>query len=121
MIRKNQLWVYECQGPTGQKELASIVGVTRNTEESATITKVYSAPSWRGKGCAERLVRHVTHHLLHKDGKTSVALYVAYPEENMAANVVYDRVGFVGLRNNTHPRVSRWLEVGFADTENGHW
>ncbi|KDQ18263.1 hypothetical protein BOTBODRAFT_104610 [Botryobasidium botryosum FD-172 SS1] len=121
MIRKQQLWVYECYVPTGEREIATIVAVTRNTEESATITKVYTSPSWRGNGCAERLVRHVTDHLLHMGGKTSVALYVAYPEENMAANVVYHRVGFVGLCGNSHPRVSRWLEVGFAGTDNGHW
>lgn len=56
MIRNRQLWVYY----TATGDLASIVATTRVTEDVAAITKVYTNPSCRAKGYAERLVRHVT-------------------------------------------------------------
>ena len=48
-----------------------------------------------------------------------VVLYVGHT--NSAARV-YDRVGFVGLSGK--PKVSGvedWLELGFENTDRGHW
>lgn len=53
----------------------------------------------------------------------SVVLYVAH--DNPAANKVYDRVGFVGLRgqDGSVRGVDPWIEIGFDQevTELGHW
>ena len=60
MIDDGQLWVHEIRYHRQPPEIASIVAVTRNSSAIATITKVYTNPAWRGKGCAERLVRKVS-------------------------------------------------------------
>lgn len=59
MIRNNQLWVCEVETDEGVK-LASICGVTRWTNTTATISKVFTAVNCRKRGFAEHLVRHVT-------------------------------------------------------------
>ncbi|KDQ63203.1 hypothetical protein JAAARDRAFT_120503 [Jaapia argillacea MUCL 33604] len=120
LIRDRQLWVHEVRENGGEPEIASIVASTRTSEKVAGITKVYTNPLWRKKGCAERLVRMVTRELLKT--KERVVLYVGLG--NSAANV-YARVGFAGLKDTTIPveGVDTWLELGF-DTdvvELGHW
>lgn len=59
LIRNRQLWVYYMAMPDGRQELASIVACTRTSENVAAITKVYTNPVCRSRGCAERLVRRV--------------------------------------------------------------
>lgn len=54
---QQQLWVYE-DAPS--QEITCIVAVTRTSTGVAAITKVYTDHHWRGKGCAVKLVRHVT-------------------------------------------------------------
>ncbi|KAI0095041.1 hypothetical protein BDY19DRAFT_880874 [Irpex rosettiformis] len=121
MIKNRQLWVHEIRYHNQPAEIASIVAVTRNSSTMATITKVYTNPVWRGKGCAERLVRKVTKHLLKT--KERVCLYVAH--NNPAAAKVYHRVGFLGLGPGGEPvdGIDRWLELGFdrSKVELGHW
>ncbi|GJJ13236.1 hypothetical protein Clacol_007487 [Clathrus columnatus] len=51
-------WVHEVV-KNGVSEIACLVATTRNSSRVATITKVYTSPSWRKRGCAERLVRAV--------------------------------------------------------------
>ena len=55
LIAKGQLWVYAVGG-----EVTTICAVTRNTHRVSAITKVYTTPKWRRRGCAEFLVRYVT-------------------------------------------------------------
>lgn len=59
LISKRVLWVYEVTAED-QLSIACICAVTRTTANVAAITKVFTHPSWRQRGCAERLVRHVT-------------------------------------------------------------
>lgn len=59
MISKHQLWVHEIQQQGKTPEIASIVAVTRTSDTVAAITKVYTNPKWRQRGCAERLTRKV--------------------------------------------------------------
>ncbi|KAH9951033.1 hypothetical protein B0H21DRAFT_776417 [Amylocystis lapponica] len=121
LIRNRQLWVHEVQVPGQPAEIASIVAVTRTSDTVAAITKVYTNPRWRQRGCAERLTRHVCEHLLKT--KESVVLYVAH--DNPAAATVYHRVGFVGLAPGSAPvdGVDSWLELGFerSAVTLGHW
>lgn len=55
LISKGQIWVYDIAG-----SISTICAVTRNTHRVSAITKVYTTPRWRRRGCAEFLVRHVT-------------------------------------------------------------
>ncbi|KAG8902185.1 hypothetical protein FRB99_004791 [Tulasnella sp. 403] len=119
MIRNRQLWVYYTTLASGQRELASIVACTRTTENVAAITKVYTNPLCRSRGCAERLVRRVTNFWLNEAGRQSVVLFVAH--DNAPAEKVYHRVGFQGLQGCTAEGVEDWLEVGFVNTDRGHW
>ncbi|KAF7350847.1 N-acetyltransferase domain-containing protein [Mycena sanguinolenta] len=122
LIRNKQIWVHGIRlADDVHDEIASIVAFTRNSENVATISKVFTNPVWRRRGCAERLVRRVCKHLLAT--KQSVALYVAH--NNPAATHVYHRVGFQGLADGCAPveGVDSWLEVGFdrSKVELGHW
>jgi len=122
--QNNQLWVHTIAIPGEEPEIASIVVTSRESETVSTISKVYSNPKWRKRGCAQRLVRYVCKHLLTKAGKESVVLYVA--NDNVAAAKVYHRVGFVGLGENDDglvDGVDQWVEVGFdrSKVKLGHW
>ncbi|KAJ7647819.1 hypothetical protein FB45DRAFT_209699 [Roridomyces roridus] len=122
LIRNNLVWVHGIRRPDEEvEEIASIVAFTRNSETLATITKVFTNPRWRRRGCAERLVRRVCKHLFLT--KQSIALYVAH--NNPAATNVYHRVGFLGLAEGGAPveAVDSWLEIGFdrSQVELGHW
>jgi len=121
MIAERQLWVHEVCFRGQPAEIASIVAVTRISSTVAGITKVYTNPRWRQRGCAERLVRKVCKHLLKT--KEKVVLYVAH--NNPAAAKVYHRVGFLGLRPEFGPveGVDSWLELGFDRSQVilGHW
>lgn len=59
LVRNQELWVHDIRADTGESGLACIVAVTRASDEVAAITKVYTNPVWRSRGCAERLVREV--------------------------------------------------------------
>ncbi|KAJ7125302.1 hypothetical protein C8R44DRAFT_782835 [Mycena epipterygia] len=122
LIRANQIWVHAIRRADDVvDDIASIVAFTRNTDTVATISKVFTNPAWRRRGCAERLVRRVCKHLLAT--KQSVALYVAH--NNPAATNVYHRVGFLGLVDGAPPveGVDSWLEIGLdrSKIELGHW
>ncbi|KAF9463588.1 hypothetical protein BDZ94DRAFT_605393 [Collybia nuda] len=122
LVRNKQVWVHTVRKPgQSQVEIASIVATTRNTDKVGTISKVYTNPTWRRHGCAERLVRRVCKHLLNT--KNSVVLYVAH--SNHGAAKVYHRVGFQGLSADDDPveGVYPWLELGFDqnEVELGHW
>jgi len=102
-------------------EVASIAACTRNTDDVAAVTKVFTTEQWRGKGCAGHLVRYVCQEMFNK-GKESVVLFVGIGNN---ARSVYDKVGFVGLGANDGPveGVDRWLEIGFDErrVDLGHW
>ncbi|KAK7057720.1 N-acetyltransferase domain-containing protein [Favolaschia claudopus] len=122
LIQNKQVWVHGIRlADDVHDDIASIVAFTRNSEHVATISKVFTNPAWRRRGCAERLVRRVCKHLLAN--KNSVALYVAH--SNPAARLVYHRVGFLGLTDGDAPveGVDSWLEIGFDHNkvELGHW
>ncbi|KAJ7270135.1 hypothetical protein B0H12DRAFT_1094698 [Mycena haematopus] len=122
LISNNQIWVHGIRRVDDvHDEIASIAAFTRNSENVATISKVFTNPAWRRRGCAERLVRRVCKHLLKT--KQSVALYVAH--NNPAATHVYHKVGFQGLADGCESvkGVDSWLEIGFdrSKVELGHW
>ncbi|KAK0212213.1 hypothetical protein DFS33DRAFT_1463661 [Desarmillaria ectypa] len=122
LVRQNQVWVHRIrrQGED-RSSVASIVAFTRNSNAVATITKVYTNPDYRRRGCAERLVRRVCKHLFMT--KDKIALYVAH--NNPAASKVYHRVGFAGLGDDgvTVEGVDAWTEIGFDRDviDLGHW
>ena len=131
-INAKQMWVCAVEMPNGLTEIGSVVAVTRNTLQSATITKVHTAPNHRKRGYAELLVRHVCETMLLDDNVyrkhapeytapyDSVALYVAH--DNIAAAKVYDRVGFAGLLGKARPSgVEDVLELGFIGATKGYW
>lgn len=60
LIQQGKLWVHEMRRCGQMPEIASIVAVTRTSDTVAAITKVYTNPRWRKRGCAERLTRKVT-------------------------------------------------------------
>ncbi|KAH8099836.1 hypothetical protein BXZ70DRAFT_221561 [Cristinia sonorae] len=114
LITKRQIWVYDAEG-----DISTICAVTRNTHRVSAITKVYTTPRWRRRGCAEFLVREVTARLLSDCGKDCVVLYVGH--EN-SAQKVYDRVGYAGLCGKPKPAgVEDSIELGFVGTKRGHW
>lgn len=119
-IAAKQLWVYAT--PQG---IATIVVSSRRTSNAvASINKVYTPPSFRGKGCAQRLVAHVTRALLAgTDCATPHRAVVLYVSHGNPAARVYNRVGFLGLEPNQPcpPLVENWLEIGFQGTDRGHW
>ncbi|KAJ6593267.1 hypothetical protein B0H19DRAFT_1089610 [Mycena capillaripes] len=122
LIHNNQIWVHGIRlAGDVHDDIASIVAFTRNSENVATISKVFTNPAWRSRGCAERLMRRVCKHLLGT--KQSIALYVAH--NNPAATKVYHRVGFQGLAEGAAPveGVDSWLEIGFdrSKVDLGHW
>ncbi|KAI0045196.1 hypothetical protein FA95DRAFT_1495778 [Auriscalpium vulgare] len=121
LIRQGLIWVLQANLGSAPAEIASIVAVTRQSDAVAGITKVYTNPRWRKRGCAERLVRHVTKALLSH--KRSVVLFVAH--DNPAAAGVYHRVGFAGLDDSKRrvEGVEPWLEIGFdrRAVRLGHW
>jgi len=119
LVRNRLVWVHDIE-IGGVREIASIVAVTRQTEGVSGITKVFTSPRVRKRGCAERLVRYVCQHLLIKERRQAVVLYVAH--DNPAAAKVYHRVGFQGLSNQPRPEgVEDWLELGFQGANIGHW
>ncbi|KAJ3521366.1 hypothetical protein NM688_g9025 [Phlebia brevispora] len=121
LVQNSNVWVHEIWRRGQQSEIASIVAVTRTSDTVAAITKVYTNLRWRKRGCAERLTREVTKHLLKT--KDSVVLYVAH--NNPAAAKVYNRVGFVGIgpESESVEGVDSWLELGFdrKQVQLGHW
>ncbi|KIP11092.1 hypothetical protein PHLGIDRAFT_155592 [Phlebiopsis gigantea 11061_1 CR5-6] len=113
LIARQQIWVYDADGAVG-----TICAYTRNTARVSAITKVYTTPRARRRGCAELLVRRVTSHLLD-GGKETVVLYVGH--EN-SAQKVYHRVGFAGLCGDEKvDGVEDSLELGFVGSTRGHW
>jgi predicted GNAT family acetyltransferase len=122
MIKLNQLWIYCVPTSPTTSAVTCMVAVTRTSSAVAAITKVFTSPSWRRRGYAERLAAHVLEDLLYKDGKEYVVLYVGHTLE---AKRVYDRLGFAGLSSDPNSKavdaVDDWVEIGFANTTLGHW
>ncbi|KAJ3576491.1 hypothetical protein NP233_g391 [Leucocoprinus birnbaumii] len=119
LVHNQQVWVHRItRRGTTESSIASIVACSRNSQNNATITKVYTSPDWRRLGCAERLVRRVCEDLLQT--KTTVSLFVAH--DNPGATAVYSRVGFVGLGQGEEP-LETWTEIGFhpQSVRLGHW
>ncbi|KAF8580146.1 hypothetical protein K439DRAFT_1637278 [Ramaria rubella] len=119
LISNKFAWVHEVIR-NGSSELACLVATTRNSENVGTISKVYTNPFWRKRGCAERLVRKVCRNLLLTQRKQWVVLYVAH--NNPAAAKVYDKVGFTGLCGKLRVEgVDDWIEIGCRNAQIGHW
>ena len=122
MIKLNQLWIYRVPTSPTTSAVTCIVAATRSSSTVAAITKVFTSPSWRRRGYAERLAAHVLEDLLYTARKEYVVLYVGH---TLAAKRVYDRLGFAGLSSDPNANgvdaVDDWLEIGFANTTLGHW
>jgi predicted GNAT family acetyltransferase len=58
LIKNGSLWVHQLNDSTSS-DICSIVATTRKSENVTAITKVYTNPRYRSRGCAERLVRRV--------------------------------------------------------------
>ncbi|KAI0830569.1 hypothetical protein BC628DRAFT_880411 [Trametes gibbosa] len=119
LIRTGHVWVHTVQDSDTAPKITTIVCATRNTATVSAITKVYTNPSWRSRGYAERLVRYVCEILFTT--KENIVLYVAH--NNPAAAKVYGRVGFVGFSSSENGSVDSWKEVGFDRemVQLGHW
>ncbi|KAG7099710.1 hypothetical protein E1B28_001528 [Marasmius oreades] len=113
LISRKQLFVYESKG-----RIVSFCATTRATENVAAVTKVFTLNKSRNQGFAERLVRYATNNALTDGGKTAVVLYVGV--EN-SARKIYDRIGFMGLYQKPNVVFEEALELGFIETEKGHW
>ncbi len=145
LIRHRKVWVHTINLPGREEDIASIVAVTRESASVSAITKVFTNENWRGKRCAERLVRHVTktyvdssfplspfvsdwlnYSLLDKYNKESVVLYVG---DTNPARKVYQRVGFSDTTGEAlcsdkgQFKRGDWLELGFDQSKVnlGHW
>ncbi|KAH7338770.1 hypothetical protein B0J17DRAFT_767825 [Rhizoctonia solani] len=119
LIREKQAWVYRTYDAYGRPRIASIVCSSRSSRRVASITKVYTAPEFRGRQFARHLVHWVTQSLLYNEAKDAVVLYVSHGN---VAEKLYHRIGYVGLCGAPRPAmVEDWLEVGFQNTMRGHW
>lgn len=116
MIQNNSVSVYTIGGI-----VTTIVAVTRRSASVAGMTKVYTTPRYRGRGCAEKLVAYVCQRQL-ATGIDSVVLFVGHA---LSAARVYHRVGFVGVGPGKSPQYTpdaeNWLEIGFHGATLGHW
>jgi len=125
-IRDRSLYVCEIE-TGGVRRIASIVAVTRNAHPYAFVTKVFTAPEYRGKGIVQRLVRWTCDHYFTALGYEYVSLYVDLA--NIPAARAYKNVGFYPIRLSTNDDDSgadvmeEWLEIGFdvAETDIGSW
>ncbi|CAE7132358.1 unnamed protein product [Rhizoctonia solani] len=119
LIQEKRVWVYQTYDAYGRQRIASIVCSSRSSRNVASITKVYTAPEFRGRQFAKFLVHWVTQSLLYNESKDAVVLYVSHGNP---AEKVYHRIGYVGLCGEPRPAmVEDWLEVGFQGTTRGHW
>ncbi|KAF9523821.1 hypothetical protein CPB83DRAFT_839380 [Crepidotus variabilis] len=122
LIHKGLVFVHTLGKEPKPAKIVSLVAFTRNTEKTATITKVVTDPEARGRKCAERLTRFVCHQLFTRGRKENIALFVGV---NNPAAKVYQRVGFVGIGENPAPAngVEHWVEYGFdrQQVDLGHW
>lgn len=116
LINSRQVYVCDVGG-----QITSMVAVTRTSGSVAAITKVVTHPNYFRQGWAKRLVRDVCRRLLIEEHKSRVVLYVTIG--NTAAEATYHACGFTGLFG--HPaqldRDVEWLEIGFHDSDLGHW
>ncbi|KAJ1302585.1 hypothetical protein OPQ81_002902 [Rhizoctonia solani] len=111
LIRDKRVWVYQVQDTCGRPRLASLVCSSRSSRSVAAITKVYTAPEFRGRQFARHLVYWVTRNLLYNENKDAVVLYVSHGNP---AEKVYHQIGYAGLCGAPRPAmVEDWLEVGF--------
>jgi len=125
-IRDRSLYVCEVE-TDGVRRIASIVAVTRNAHPYAFMTKVFTAPEFRGKGIAQRLVRWTCDHYFTALGYEYVSLYVDLA--NIPAAKAYKNVGFYPIRLSANENDSgadmmeEWVEIGFdmAETDLGFW
>ncbi|KAF8527412.1 hypothetical protein BU17DRAFT_61565 [Hysterangium stoloniferum] len=119
LVSNKIAWVHEVI-QNNSSHIACLVATTRNGVNVGTITKVFTHPAWRKRGCAERLVRKVCRNFLITQGKQWVVLYVAH--NNPAAAKVYDKVGFTGLCGKPRAEgVDDWIEIGCRGAQIGHW
>ena len=80
------LWV-----STSGEYVSSTVQV-RESPNGASLSLVYTPPSYRGCGYASNLVAHVTQRLLD-EGKTLVNLFT--DRSNRQSNAIYQRIGYL--------------------------
>lgn len=59
MIMNQQVWVHIIQIDDRAPEIACLVATTRESDNVTAVTKVFTAPQWRGRGCAARLLYRV--------------------------------------------------------------
>ncbi|KAI9060558.1 hypothetical protein FKP32DRAFT_1577631 [Trametes sanguinea] len=122
LIRKGEAWVYAIPGRQAghEAEITCMVAVSRTTETVSAITKVFTAPNWRGHRHAQHLVHFVCASLLQ--AHESIVLFVSH--NNHAAEKVYRRVGFVNHSSSKDNSVAdSWKELGFDRevAQLGHW
>ncbi|KAG8729037.1 hypothetical protein FRC11_009642, partial [Ceratobasidium sp. 423] len=67
LIREKRVWVYQTSDACGRPRIASIVCSSRSSRSVAAVTKVYTAPEFRGRQFAKRLVYWVTQNLLYNE------------------------------------------------------
>ncbi|KAI9463421.1 hypothetical protein HD554DRAFT_2027169 [Boletus coccyginus] len=118
LIANQQVWVCIVQKDGQESEIACLVATTRESDNVAAVTRVFTAERWRGRGYAARLLHRVCQDILLR--KKRVVLYVA---ESAPSRKVYHKIGFHGLGPQIEQAedVERWVEIGFNGTALGYW
>jgi len=115
-IADKAMWLYEvASSDEGRPRIVSMVAVGRKTLNVGCITKMFTLPSSERQGYATRLLRYVCSHLMNGAGMTSVVAFI--PHGNAAAATIARRIGFIEASRSYRD----WLEIGFQDTDLGHW
>jgi len=119
-----------------------MVAITRSSPSITAVTKVVTDPEFLSQGWAKRLLKFVcqksvfaplchhyfllTYHsftlsLFIEEKKQELVLYVY--RGNVAAEKVYHSLGFGGLfgEEPDSDLDPDWIEIGFHDTDLGHW
>ncbi|KZO96418.1 hypothetical protein CALVIDRAFT_598364 [Calocera viscosa TUFC12733] len=122
LIQRKELYVCDVLrgGRADDYDVVCIIAVTRKSTKVAAVSKVFTHENYRRRGYAKRLLAHVCHEVLRT--KQQIVLFVAHDLKTAAG--VYGRVGFVGVGDrpmSERALVERWLELGFEDTDTGHW
>ena len=59
LVAKERAWVHLIQKGDQAPEVACLVAATRTSDDVTAISKVFTAPEWRKRGCAARLLHRV--------------------------------------------------------------
>ncbi|PPQ63763.1 hypothetical protein CVT24_004272 [Panaeolus cyanescens] len=113
LVRNQLVWVCAMRTKDAGWQAVSLVAFTRNTDVSATITKVFTLEKAQRRGIAGKLTSKVCQYLFSK-GKQQISLFVGVTN---SAATVYQRLGFpmppTQANGQPMPTNEQWVEYGF--------